>query len=103
MTFSNTATISAYVTVITYDDKVAVDGSITTGYYIEQSVKHFSNLGVLANYIDREGYQSGTMLQPVYLLADVFTGTWGNITSTIISLEPLPLAVAAAYADLHCN
>ena len=102
-TLSATATVTAYVTTITYDDQVNTNGTITTGYYIEQSVKTFSNLEVLANYIERHGFDSGLMLQPVYLKADVFTGTWGTIESTIISLEPLPVAIAARYAELNCG
>jgi hypothetical protein len=98
-----TATVTAYITSITYDDAVNIDGTVSTGYYIEQSTKVFSNLEVLANYIDRHGFKSGTMLQPVYLKDDVFTGTWGTIESTIISLEPLPVAIAAKYAEMNCD
>jgi hypothetical protein len=98
-----TATVTAYVTTITYDDKVAIDGTTTTGYYIEQSTKTFSSLEVLANYLERHGFKSGTMLQPVYLKADVFTGTWGTIESTVISMAPLPVAVAAKYAEMNCG
>jgi uncharacterized membrane protein len=98
-TLSASALVTAYVTTITYDDNAAG----ATGYYIEQSVKTFSSLEVLANYIDRQGFTSGTMLQPVYLRADVYTGTWGTIESTIISLEPMPLAIAAKYAEMNCG